>query len=108
MFGRERSAAAAYHCAARRCRTAGPAEIVAGDVQLSVAQVWLALDSGRLDEAVAALEAAEQFAPRDAHLRLLRALHTYKTGDVKTAAGLLDDGQNGGGSGSSSADWSRG
>jgi LuxR family maltose regulon positive regulatory protein len=68
-----------------------PAKVIAGDVQLSVAQVWLALDSGRLDEAAAALEAATQFGARDAHLRVLRALHTYKAGDVGAAARLLGD-----------------
>ena len=66
-----------------------PAEIVAADVQLSTAQVWLALDSGRLDDAAAPLEAAEHVMPDDVHLHVLRALYTYKAGDLGSAAWLV-------------------
>jgi LuxR family maltose regulon positive regulatory protein len=68
-----------------------PSDLLAGDVQLSVAQIWLALDGGRLDEAGASLAAAEQHAWRDAHLQVLRALLTYKAGDVAGADRLLRD-----------------
>jgi LuxR family maltose regulon positive regulatory protein len=66
-----------------------PAHVVASNVQLSVARIWLAMDAGGLDDAAAALRAAEQGTAPDVHLQLLRALHTYKTGDVGTAARLL-------------------
>lgn len=66
-----------------------PGEVVAGNVQLSVARAWLAMDAGRLDDASAALDAAERSVGPDVHLQLLRALHTYKAGDIGTAAGLL-------------------
>jgi LuxR family maltose regulon positive regulatory protein len=73
----------------RRWLSALPAQHIAGDVQLSVAQVWLALDAGRLDDAESALTAAEQRALDDAHLRVLRTLLTYKIGDVSAAARML-------------------
>ena len=66
-----------------------PRKIVATDVQLSTAQVWLALDSGRLDDAAAPLEAAEHVMPDDVHLHVLRALYTYKAGDLGSAAWLV-------------------
>ena len=65
-----------------------PAEIVSADVQLSAAQVWLALDSGRLDDVAAPLAAAEGVVPGDVHLGVLRALYTYKSGDLGEAARL--------------------
>lgn len=67
-----------------------PVERIAGHVELSVAQVWLALDSGLLDDAETALTAAERSTPDDAHLQVLRALLTYKGGDVSGAAHRLD------------------
>lgn len=67
-----------------------PALRIAGDVALSTAQVWLALDEGLLDEAESALVAAERSTPDDAHLQVLRALLTYKAGDVSGAAQRLD------------------
>ncbi|HZC69303.1 MAG TPA: LuxR C-terminal-related transcriptional regulator [Jatrophihabitans sp.] len=66
-----------------------PAELVAGDVRLATAQVWLELDAGRLGEAGAALEAAARQVGRDPHLQVLRALHTYKVGDLRSAADQL-------------------
>ncbi len=82
---------AGYLHTVRRWLDALPAEVIAGQVQLSVAQTWLALDDGRLDEAGVTLEAAERYAPRDAHLQVLRALLTYKIGDVAAADRLLRD-----------------
>ncbi len=67
-----------------------PAETVSTDVQLSAAQVWLALDAGRLDDAAAPLEAAERVMPGNVHLGVLRALYTYKAGDLGAAARLVD------------------
>jgi LuxR family maltose regulon positive regulatory protein len=68
-----------------------PAQIVAADARLAVARVWLELDAGRLAEAGVALEAAERQTGGDPHLRVLRALHTYKVGDVRTSAQQLTD-----------------
>jgi LuxR family maltose regulon positive regulatory protein len=65
-----------------------PAETVSADVELSAAQVWLALDAGRLDDVAAPLEAAELAMPGDVHLGVLRALYTYKRGDLGAAAVL--------------------
>ena len=73
----------------RRWLDALPAELVAVDASLSAARVWVALDTGRLEEVGAALDAAEASGPPDTHLMVLRALHMYKTGDVGGAAGRL-------------------
>ena len=66
-----------------------PAELVAADASLSAARVWIALDTGRLEEVGAALDAAEASGPPDTQLMVLRALHMYKTGDVGGAEGRL-------------------
>jgi len=66
-----------------------PAELVAADASLSAARAWVALDTGRLEEVAAALDAAETSGQPDTHLMVLRALHLYKTGDVGGAAGRL-------------------
>src|SRR2546430_7972985 len=64
----------------RRWLDALPAELVAMDASLSAARVWVALDTGRLEEVGAALDAAETSVPPDAQLMVLRALHLYKAG----------------------------
>ena len=66
-----------------------PAALVAADASLSAARVWVALDTGRLEEVAAALDAAEASGPPDSHLMVLRALLMYKTGDLGGAAGRL-------------------
>ena len=66
-----------------------PAELVATDASLSAARVLVALDTGRLEEVGAALDAAEASGPPDTQLMVLRALHMYKTGDVGGAAARL-------------------
>jgi LuxR family maltose regulon positive regulatory protein len=66
-----------------------PAELTATDASLSAARVWVALDTGRLEEVGAALDAAEASVPPDTHLMVLRALQMYKTGDVGGAAARL-------------------
>jgi LuxR family maltose regulon positive regulatory protein len=66
-----------------------PAEFAAADASLSAARVWVALDTGRLEEVGAALDAAEASVPPDTHLMVLRALQMYKTGDVGAAAARL-------------------
>ena len=66
-----------------------PPEVVAADASLSAARVWTALDLGRLEEAGAALDAAEASGQPDAHLAVLRALHMYKSGDVGGAGRRL-------------------
>jgi LuxR family maltose regulon positive regulatory protein len=66
-----------------------PPDLVAADASLSAARVWTALDTGGLEEAGAALDAAEASGHPDAHLAVLRALHMYKSGDVGGAAGRL-------------------
>ena len=68
-----------------------PPEVVAADASLSAARVWTALDMGRLEEAGAALDAAEESGQRDAHLAVLRALLMYKSGDVGGAGRRLGD-----------------
>jgi LuxR family maltose regulon positive regulatory protein len=73
----------------RRWLDALPAKLVAMDASLSAARVWVALDTGRLEEVGAALDAAERSGPADSHLMVLRALHMYKTGDVGGAARRL-------------------
>jgi len=75
----------------RRWLDALPAELVAADASLSAARVWIALDTGHLEEVAAALDAAEASGPPDIHLMVLRALHMYKTGDVGGAAGRLGE-----------------
>jgi len=66
-----------------------PAELIAADASLSAARVWVALDTGRLEEVGAALDAAETSVPPDTQLMVLRALQMYKTGDVGGAAARL-------------------
>ncbi|HEY1323150.1 MAG TPA: AAA family ATPase [Streptosporangiaceae bacterium] len=66
-----------------------PAELVAADASLSAARVWVALDTGRLEEVGAALDAAETSVPPDTQLMVLRALQMYKAGDVGGAAARL-------------------
>jgi LuxR family maltose regulon positive regulatory protein len=68
-----------------------PPEFVAADASLSAARVWTALDMGRLEEAGAALDAAEASGQPDAHLAVLRALLMYKSGDVGGAGRRLGD-----------------
>jgi len=68
-----------------------PAGLVAADASLTAARVWVALDTGRLEEVGAALDAAEASGPPDIHLMVLRALHMYKTGDVGGAARRLQE-----------------
>ena len=75
----------------RRWLDALPAELVAVDASLSAARVWVALDTGQLEEVGAALDAAEASGPPDTHLMVLRALHMYKTGDVGGAAYRLQE-----------------
>jgi LuxR family maltose regulon positive regulatory protein len=66
-----------------------PPEVVAADSLLSAARAWTALDMGRLEEAGAALDAAEASGQPDAHLAVLRALHMYKSGDIGAAGRRL-------------------
>jgi LuxR family maltose regulon positive regulatory protein len=66
-----------------------PAELVAASASLSAARVWVALDTGRLEEVGAALDAAETSVPPDTQLMVLRALQLYKAGDVGGAADRL-------------------
>src|ERR1043166_1585843 len=66
-----------------------PAELVSADASLSAARVWMALDTGRLEEVGAVLDAAETSVPPDTHLMVLRALQLYKAGDVGGAAARL-------------------
>jgi LuxR family maltose regulon positive regulatory protein len=65
-----------------------PAQVVA-DARLAPAQVWVALDGGRLAEAGATLAAAKAALHDEPHLRVLAALYTYKIGDVRAAAEQL-------------------
>lgn len=67
-----------------------PADRVAADPQLAAGRVWLALDAGRLADADAAITAAERMSPADPQVRVLRALHTYKAGDVRGTLARLE------------------
>jgi LuxR family transcriptional regulator, maltose regulon positive regulatory protein len=62
---------------------------VSADPRLTVAQAWLHMDGGRLDEAGAALAAAEHTVGEDGHVRVLRALQVFKAGDVPLAVERL-------------------
>jgi LuxR family transcriptional regulator, maltose regulon positive regulatory protein len=75
----------------RRWLDALPAGLVAVDASLSAARVWVALDAGRLEDVGAALDAAETSGSPDTQLRVLRALHRYKAGDVADAARRLQE-----------------
>lgn len=66
-----------------------PPEAVAADASLSAARVWTALDLGRLEDAGAALDAAEASGQSNAHLAMLRSLLEYKSGDVGGAGRRL-------------------
>jgi LuxR family maltose regulon positive regulatory protein len=62
---------------------------VSDDPRLTVAQLWLHLDRGRLAEAGATLAAAGSRVADDGHVQVLRALHTFKSGNVPLAAERL-------------------
>jgi LuxR family transcriptional regulator, maltose regulon positive regulatory protein len=66
-----------------------PAAQLAADPRLTVARVWLHMDRGRLDEAGAALAAADSVAADDVHVGVLRALHAFKAGDLPRAVERL-------------------
>ena len=66
-----------------------PAELISVDASLSAARVWVALDTGRLEEVGSVLDAAESSVPPDTHLMVLRALQLYKAGDTGEAAARL-------------------
>jgi len=66
-----------------------PAAAVRSDPALSRARTWIALDNGRLEEAAAVLDAAAAAGPPDVQLQLLRALQTYKSGDLTAASTAL-------------------
>ena len=70
----------------RRWLDALPAGAVAEDASLAAARVWVALDTGRLEQVGAALDDAESSVPPDTQLMVLRALHLYKAGDMAGAA----------------------
>ncbi|MGY1642615.1 LuxR C-terminal-related transcriptional regulator [Geodermatophilus sp. SYSU D00703] len=65
-----------------------PAQLAA-DPRLTVARVWLHMDRGRLDDAGAALAAADSLAADDVHIGVLRALHAFKAGDLPRAVERL-------------------
>ncbi|HME03020.1 MAG TPA: LuxR C-terminal-related transcriptional regulator [Solirubrobacteraceae bacterium] len=69
-----------------------PDDLVAADSRLWLATVWTAMDRGRLDEVRPWLErpAAQTTVSEDAHereawRRLLRGLHSFKTGELRAA-----------------------
>jgi len=75
----------------QRWLAALPAQTVAADADLVAAGIWIAVDRGLLDEAATRLDTAGDRHSNNPHLRVLRALHRYKTGDVVAAAQLLAD-----------------
>jgi LuxR family transcriptional regulator, maltose regulon positive regulatory protein len=68
-----------------------PYETVSQDPRLSIARAWIALNVGQLDEAASWIEKVEaKHGTTDgggtvAHGGVLRALHSFKTGDVRGA-----------------------
>src|SRR5213078_3625601 len=64
-----------------------PAELAERDARLWLARVWTALDSGRLAEVEPLLDEAARdgSGERAAWAAVLRALHTYKAGNVGAA-----------------------
>lgn len=64
-------------------------EAVTSDPRLTTARLWLALDSGRLDTVEVELRRIEATGSVSGQARLMRALHTFKTGDLTTAADRL-------------------
>jgi LuxR family maltose regulon positive regulatory protein len=66
-----------------------PEEAVTADPRLTTARLWLAMDSGRLDAVEVELRRIEAAGPVTGDAGLIRALHTFKTGDVTGAAARL-------------------
>jgi len=66
-----------------------PEEAVTADPRLTTARLWLAMDAGRLDSVEVELRRIEAAGPLTGDARLIRALHTFKTGDVTGAAARL-------------------
>lgn len=64
-------------------------EEVTADPRLTAARLWLAIDAGRLDSVEVELRRIEAVGPLTGDARLIRALHTFKTGDVTGAAARL-------------------
>ena len=70
-----------------------PAETVTTDPRLGLAQVWIALDSGRLDDAREWIEVVKATRGNDladvdvmgAQVRVLGAVHCFKSGDIRGA-----------------------
>jgi LuxR family maltose regulon positive regulatory protein len=68
-----------------------PADAVQRDPRLWLARAWLALDTGRVGDLPALLDAAERggSAEHRAWAALLRAVHAFKVGDLSAAAAAL-------------------
>lgn len=64
-------------------------DAVTADPRLATARLWLAMDSGRLDAVEVELRRIEAAGPVTGDAGLIRALHTFKTGDVTAAAARL-------------------
>lgn len=62
-----------------------PPDIVAVDPELSVARLWIGLDTGRLDEVNHWLDVTEAALPDDPRIALIRCLSLFKGGDVYAA-----------------------
>jgi len=68
-----------------------PQETVSRDPRLTVARIWIALHLGRLDDAADGIEtlhtavAAEGSPTLAAEIAVLRAVHSFKTGDLASA-----------------------
>jgi len=66
-----------------------PRDRVVADPALTAAQVWMAMDTGRLDVAHEWLDAGQQRRPGDPELRVLRALEAVKSGSLQSGLELL-------------------
>ncbi len=66
-----------------------PPATVSSDPRLTTARLWLAMDAGRLDTVAVELDRVDTAGTVDGQTRLMRVLHTFKSGAVTAAADRL-------------------
>ena len=84
-----------------------PGDVVQRDPRLWLARAWIALDTGRVDDLPAQLDAAEHGGTEEhrAWAALLRAVHAFKVGDLAAAADALRRARATRGSGETAGFW---
>ena len=84
-----------------------PGDAVQRDPRLWLARAWIALDTGRVDDLPAQLDAAEHGGTEEhrAWAALLRAVHAFKVGDLAAAADALRRARATRGSGETAGFW---